>query len=87
MFDIGKFKEDFKLISFSIVYIFDEPEDQLFILNKLITLHCIEEHAPLRRVKFTRTPAPWMKELDTVPQQRDRYRLSFEAHLYKTEES
>ena len=59
------------MISFSTVYIFDEPEDQLFILNKLIILYCIEEHAPLRRVKFTRTPAPWMKELDTVPQQRD----------------
>ena len=50
MFDIGKYKEDFKLMSFSAVYIFDDLEDQLFILNDLI----IEEHAPLRRLKFTR---------------------------------
>ena len=56
-FDLGKFKVDFKLIPFSTVYTFNNPEDQSNILNKLI-LHCIEKHAPLKKVKFTRLPAP-----------------------------
>ena len=87
MFDIGKFKEDFKLISFSTVHIFDDPEDQLFIWNKLIILYCIEEHTPLRKVKFTRNSSTLDERLDTAALQRDRYQLSFEAHLCKTEES
>ena len=52
-------------LPFSIVYSFDNPDDQLDILNKTI-LECIEHHAPLKRTKFTRPPPPWMKKLDIV---------------------
>ena len=57
-FAINKFKEDFKLISFSTVYDFDDQEDQLGMLNKLV-LNCIEGYAPLRRVK---TPIPGLRQ-------------------------
>ena len=80
-FDMGKFN-DFKLIPFSIVYSFDVPEDQSDILNRLI-LHCSEEHDPLKRVKLTQPPAPWMKNLDIVALHRERDQLRYEAHLQK----
>ena len=43
----------------------DEPEDKLEIFNALITQY-LEDHAPLKRIKITRAPAPWMKDLDIV---------------------
>ena len=48
---------DFKTLPFSIVYSFNETDDQLDILNKLI-LSVIDKHAPLVKTKFTRPPAP-----------------------------
>lgn len=59
---MDKFKDDFKLIPFSIVYIFDTPRDQLDILNKLIS-HCIQKHVPLKKVKFPGPPAHWTKNI------------------------
>ena len=41
----------------SVVDTFDDPNDQLYMLNEL-TLSHINQHAPLRRVKLTRPPAP-----------------------------
>ena len=35
------------------------------MINKLVT-DCIADHAPIRKVKFTRPPAPWMKDLELV---------------------
>ena len=35
------------------------------MLNKLIT-DCITDHAPIKRVKFARPPAPWMKDPDLI---------------------
>ena len=48
-------------LPFSTVYAFDDPEDQIDILNNLI-LSCIETHAPLKRIKLTRPIAPWMRD-------------------------
>ena len=47
----------------SVVDIFDDPNDQLYILNEL-TLSCINQPVPLRRVKLTRPPEPWMADLN-----------------------
>ena len=45
------------------------------MLNKLI-LDCIDRHATLKRTKFIRPPAPWMKQLDIeLQKQRDKYRF------------
>ena len=62
---------------------FDNPDDQLDILNKII-LECIECHAPLKRTKFTRHPAPWMKDLDIVALLNQRNKLRYEAHSKRT---
>ena len=44
---------DFQQLPLNLIYRFDDPDDQVNILNKLIN-DCITEHAPLKRVKMTR---------------------------------
>ena len=56
-FNTREYYTNFSTLLFSTVYSFDNPEDQLALLNKLI-LDCIDRHAPLKRTKFTRPPAP-----------------------------
>ena len=58
--DMNKYMLDFKQLATSLVYAFDEPDDKISVLNKLLN-QCISEHIPMTRVKFTRHPAPWMK--------------------------
>ena len=60
----------------SVVDTFDDPNDQPYILNEL-TLSCINQHAPLRRVKRTRPPAPWMTDLNiqALQHKKDNQRL------------
>ena len=49
----------------NLVYAFDEPDDQVTILNKLV-LNCIEKHAPIKRVRLTRPVVPWIKDESIV---------------------
>ena len=63
--DLNKFVDDFNQLPTSLVYSFDDPDDQISTLNKLIT-DCITEHAPTKRVKFTRPPAPWMNDPEII---------------------
>ena len=51
---------DFKLLPTNLVFGFDDPNDQIAMLNKLIT-DCIADHTPIKKVKFTRPTAPCMK--------------------------
>ena len=78
-----KYIDDFKQLPFSIVNSFNNPDDQPDILNKII-LECIECQAPLKRTKFTRPLAPWMKDLDIVALQNQRNKLRYEAHSRRT---
>ena len=59
--DMIKYRLDFKQLATSLVYVFDEPDGKISVLNKLMN-QCISEHAPIKRTKFTRLPAPWMKD-------------------------
>ena len=77
---------DFSNLPFSTVYSFDNPDDQLAVLTKLI-LDCIDRHAPLKRVKFTRPPAPWMKQLDIIELQKQRDKYRFLAHNIPSREN
>ena len=45
----------------SAVYGVDDPEEQLEMFNTML-LDCLNSHAPLRRVKITRPPAPWLQD-------------------------
>ena len=62
-FELEKYVQDFNVLPTSLIYSFDDSNDQLDTLNKLI-LNVINEHAPLIKTKFTRPPAPWMKDFE-----------------------
>ena len=57
--DMNQYVNDFSKLPLSLVYRFEEREDQISTLNKIFT-YCLESHAPTRRVKLTRPIAPWM---------------------------
>jgi len=59
--NIDSYIADFSQLPLNLVYSFNDPNDQLSIFNKTTT-DCISRHAPIQKVKFTRPPAPWMKE-------------------------
>ena len=58
---MNKYILDFKQLPTSLVYAFDEPDDRISVLNKLGN-QCISEHGPIKPTKFTRPPAPWLKD-------------------------
>ena len=85
-FDLETYINDFKTLTFATVYSFNETDDQLDTLNKLI-LSLIDKHAPLIKTKFTRTPAPWMKDIKINNLQRERDHWRHEAHKNPTDEN
>ena len=78
-FNLEKYIDDFKQISFSIGYSFDNADDQPETLNKTI-IECIKCHVPLKRSKVTHRPAPWMEDPDILVIQNQRYKLRYKAH-------
>ena len=62
-FNIKEYIDDFGTLQLSLVYDFEDPNEQLDILSKLM-LECIERHAPLVKTKFIQLPAPRMEQLD-----------------------
>ena len=85
-FDLETYINDFKTLPFSTVYSFNETDDQLDTLNKLI-LSVIDKHAPLVKTKFTRPPAPWMKDIKINKLQRKRDHWRHKAHKNPTDEN
>ena len=74
-----------KLSLYNLIYAYDDPDDQLDILTKLL-VDCIERHAPLTKTKFTRPPAPWMNNPNIKTLQQQRNSLRYEAHHSKDPE-
>ena len=70
---------DFSSIPFSVVYAFSDPEEMLASFNTLIK-DCINHHAPIKRVKVTRPPCPWLKSNNIQALQVKQNKLRFEAH-------
>ena len=77
-FNTKEYYTGFSNLLFSTVYSFGNPDYQLAMLNKLI-LDCIDRDTTLTRTKFTRPPAPWMKQLNIIElqKQRDKYRFLY----------
>ena len=55
----------FKKLPTNLVCTFDEPDDQIDVLNNRIN-QCISDHARNKKVKSTRPPAPWMKDPEII---------------------
>ena len=58
-FQEEEYIRDFTSLPFSVIQVVDDPEEKLEMFTNLIT-ECIERHAPLKRTKITRPPAPWL---------------------------
>jgi hypothetical protein len=73
------FIEDFSTLPLSVIAYSDDPDEQLESLTSLF-VECLERHAPLRRVRVTRPPAPWMKSPNIQTLQKERDNLRYKAH-------
>ena len=82
-FDLETYINDLKTLPFVTVYSFNEADGQLDTLNKLM-LSVIDKHAPLVKTKFTRPPAPWMKDIKINKLQRERNHWRHKAHKNPT---
>lgn len=58
-FEENAFLEDVAALPLNIVYSTDDADDKLEIFNSLFK-SSIDRHAPLRKMKITRPPAPWL---------------------------
>ena len=74
---------DFQQLPPNLVYSFDNPDDQVAMVKKLIT-DCINIRAPLKRVKLTRPIAPWMHDLKIIELQKE---LASQQETYRSHET
>ena len=85
-FDENAFREDFSSVPLNIVYGLDSPDDMVHAMNTLMR-ECINCHAPLRRIKVTLPPAPWLKSDEICKLQSERDVLRVRARKHKIEET
>ena len=71
----------------NIVYRLDLPDDMVHAMNTLMRECINNRHAPLRRVKVTRPPAPWLKSDEIRKLQCERDVLRVRARKHNTEET
>ena len=64
----------------------ESPNEMVDLINTLIS-ECLERQAPLKRVKITRLPAPWLDVADIRQLQAERDRLRVDAHNANNDES
>ena len=62
-FDEATYISDAEKLSMNLVYVVDNPEEKVHIFNKLFS-QTLEEYVPLKRIKVTFPPAPWLKTLN-----------------------
>ena len=68
--DMNSYTSDFQQLPLNLINIFDDPEDQVSIFNKLVVDYT-NTQAPIRKVKLTRPVAPWMNDPKIVNNQKD----------------
>ena len=88
-FNEAKFIKDLKQVPFNLVYGVEDPDDKLEKFNSLL-LEAINHHAPVKKIKVTRPPAPWMHDPEirylqqTCFQNRVEFRNSRDQNVLKT---
>ena len=73
------FITDFSQLRITSVYAVNDPEEKMDIFNTLIS-GCLDKHAPVIRIRVTRPPAPWMKDLNITSLQAHRNVCRYNAH-------
>ena len=82
----NEFVKDCARLPLSVIYGLDSPDDMVQGFNTLFGKY-IERHAPLKRMKVTRPPAPWMNSDQIRKLQVEREKLGCEAHEKNTDDS
>jgi len=82
----NEFVNDCACLPLPVIYGLDSPDDIVHGLNTLFG-DCIERHAPLKRMKVTRSPAAWMNSDQIRKLQAQREKLGREAHEKNTDDS
>lgn len=79
-FDESSFIDGFKTLPFAASFGVSDPDEKLEMPSSLIK-ECIDRHAPLKVIKVTRPPAPWLKDpaIAELKEQRDRLRSAARA--------
>ena len=85
-FDADAFIKDCSVLPFNIINCFDDPDDQISCMSKLFR-ECIEQHAPLRKIKVTRPLAPWLNNDEIRHLQNCRNKSRKEAHSAGSEKA
>ena len=85
-FDEQEFISDLDTLPLNIVSSSDDLEEQLEYFNSMFK-ECLERHAPLRRVRVTRPPAPWTDDSQIPSPQQLRNKFRKEAHHTGSQES
>lgn len=67
------------MVPFSTVYSVNDPNEKLDIFITLFR-SCLDQYSPLRRIKITRPPAPWLNKDDLRDLQKERNQLRYVAH-------
>ena len=60
-FNNDAFISDVNKLPLNLVYVADDPEVKVHVFVKLFS-QTLEEHAPLKRIKFIRLPTPSLRE-------------------------
>ena len=74
---------DFQQLPLNLVYSFDDQDDQVAMLKKLVADY-INIHAQLKRVKLTRPIAPWMHNPKIIQLQKE---LASQRETYRNHET
>ena len=77
-FDEKVFIEGITMLPLNLVYSTDDADDKLE--SDIMFKSCLDKHAPLRRMKITRPPAPWLNADDIRQLQTERNKLRHLAH-------
>ena len=85
-FDEQKFIEDFSKLPLNLIYSTDDIDEKLNLFNSTFP-SCLDIHAPLRKIRVTRPPAPWLKSDDIQQPQIQRNDLRYQAHQTKSEDN
>ena len=85
-FDEQKFIEDFSKLPLNLIYSTDDIDEKLNLFNSTFP-SCLDIHAPLRKIRVTRPPAPWLKSDDIQQPQMQRNDLRYQAHQTKSEDN
>ena len=74
---------DFQQLPLNLVYSFDDQDDQVAMLKKLVADY-INIHAQSKRVKLTRPIAPWMHNPKIIELQKE---LASQRETYRNHET